>query len=297
MNIIYKTTDTLNDLSYIGSKMNYVEKSDYLGSPSCKVGHPKYKVQQLFLETVKNHRDAIIFEILEIVDGQDVKKVRERETFWQKKFDATQSPKFINGIYANATGRTCKKLFCIDIHTEEILEFNSIKECEETLSIQNVGAVVLGKRPSTSNKVCITEDEYYNNQSNIIAYVKNRYEQLLMKDRRLKTEKTILNIQTKETVQCSANKVAFLIKELGWSRKLIFVYTTYTKDKEYINLIQNSIKSFTQRNLQKLKILDELTGEIISYEELYKLYGNERIKFHIQGINKTLNGRKFKITE
>ena len=47
MNIIYKTTDTLNDLSYIGSKMNYVEKSDYLGSPSCKVGHPKYKVQQL----------------------------------------------------------------------------------------------------------------------------------------------------------------------------------------------------------------------------------------------------------
>ena len=40
MNIIYKVTDTLNNLSYIGSKMNYVEGSSYLGSPSCREGHP-----------------------------------------------------------------------------------------------------------------------------------------------------------------------------------------------------------------------------------------------------------------
>ncbi len=33
MNVIYKVTDTLNNLSYIGSKMNYVENSEYLGSP------------------------------------------------------------------------------------------------------------------------------------------------------------------------------------------------------------------------------------------------------------------------
>ena len=44
MNIIYKVTDTLNNLSYIGSKMNYVEGSSYLGSPSCREGHPKYEV-------------------------------------------------------------------------------------------------------------------------------------------------------------------------------------------------------------------------------------------------------------
>ena len=39
MNVIYKVTDTLNNLSYIGSKMNYVENSEYLGSPSCREGN------------------------------------------------------------------------------------------------------------------------------------------------------------------------------------------------------------------------------------------------------------------
>ena len=46
MNVIYKVTDTLNNLSYIGSKMNYVENSEYLGSPSCREGHPRFEVQQ-----------------------------------------------------------------------------------------------------------------------------------------------------------------------------------------------------------------------------------------------------------
>ena len=86
MNIIYKVTDTLNNLSYIGSKMNYVEGSSYLGSPSCREGHPKYEVQQVFKSTIKNHREKVILEILEIVNSEEVKTVRMRETFWQKFF-------------------------------------------------------------------------------------------------------------------------------------------------------------------------------------------------------------------
>lgn len=59
MNIIYKVTDTLNNLSYIGSKMNYVEGSSYLGSPSCREGHPKTwtnKSKTVFTRDYKNNK-------------------------------------------------------------------------------------------------------------------------------------------------------------------------------------------------------------------------------------------------
>ena len=297
MNVIYKVTDTLNNLSYIGSKMNYVENSEYLGSPSCREGHPRFEVQQLFINTVKNNKDKIVFEILEIVGSNDVKQVRLRETFWQRKFNATQSPNFINGIYANATGRSCKKIFCIDLSCETEYEFNSIKECEETLNINNVGAVVLGKRPSSSNKVCMNEEEYYANQADIIEYAKNKYKQQISKVGAHTVSKTIFHLDTGNKIQCTSREVFYKIKENNLVRKRVFIYDTLLEDTVYLYFLQTYVKEFTKNNLQKFKVLNENTNVIYSYKELCKIYSHREIKLHLQGINKTLNKEKFRIVK
>lgn len=99
MNVIYLMTDTINNLRYIGSKVNWKGIGSYFGSPSSlNEDNPKYELQLKYKETVKNSPEKIEVEILEIVEDRNDLLVREK--FWQKQYNAIQSNEFINASYA-----------------------------------------------------------------------------------------------------------------------------------------------------------------------------------------------------
>ena len=107
--------------------------------------------------------------------------------------------------------------------------------------------------------MCLSEEEYEENKLNLIEHVKTKYHNIkqIEKDNltlSLEVIKTIINIKTKETIQCNARSVFYAIREKGWKRKFTYVYDTKNEDEEYLNKVLNSIKSFTKGHLNNLQI-------------------------------------------
>jgi|SRR3972149_2244248 len=99
MNVVYLITDTVKNVRYLGSKKDWLGGMSYVGSPSIKnKSHPKYNIQQEWKLDVKERPQTFLFEVME--DVQDYLLLKERELYYQIKYDVVNSKEFINGAYA-----------------------------------------------------------------------------------------------------------------------------------------------------------------------------------------------------
>jgi len=302
MNIIYRITDTINNLKYIGSKMHYVEGGGYLGSPSCKEGHIRYEKQKLFKKTVKKNPNKVVFEILETIDGGTKKFVRERETYWQKKYNATNDDHYINGILANATGRSCKGLVTMHKETLVITKFSSISQCEEALKITNVGACLLGKRNMTKGYFVISLEDYENTSKDPFKRIVEKYRRGIevWKSKMVNNytkQIVICNIKTEEYIFSTRRKVFYDKKELNWEQKYLFLTDNLVNIVSQIKFFKDRLNSFSKLDMLKLKIqiTKNSKSSIELFEDLVKNYNLSKIKNCLTGYRKNIEGVKFKI--
>jgi len=284
--------------------MHYVSGSGYLGSPSCKEGHPQYEKQVLFKHVRDNYPEKMFFEVLEVVESNDVKEIRIRETLWQKKFNATNSDSFINGILANATGISCKKLVAVKKGSEEVLFFNSIKECKDTLGIDNVGDCILGKRASAKNYLFLSYEEYLLHSENVIDYIHLKYQKKYSEfktsiSERRKQIKTLVNLENGQTISCYARETFYQIKELGWIKKFVYVTEDLDKDLTYIQYLRDNLGEFSENILNNLTICiyDAHNIEEDSFINVANRFGYRKLKLCLAGFTKTIDGTKFKIKQ
>lgn len=101
MDIIYVITDTISGLKYLGSKKNWKGEGTYYGSPSCQKEHlKKFKLQQIWIENLKNNKDKFVFEVLESYDFIEHVDLLKIELEYQIKLDVVKSMEYINAGFA-----------------------------------------------------------------------------------------------------------------------------------------------------------------------------------------------------
>jgi len=159
INVVYLITDTVNDLRYIGSKMDYYEGL-YYGSPSAKIGNSNFVNQQLYLDTVKNYPDKIKFDILERCDDCNRKELLAKETYWQKEFNAVYGSSFINASYANAKGRPVLPITVVHKDTREVRNFDSMSSCTDVMGLNNLTKALNGKKFHTSGFMVFEQESF-----------------------------------------------------------------------------------------------------------------------------------------
>lgn len=103
MDIVYIITDNKTSRKYIGSKKKWKGPNTYFGSPGCSIEHPKYKIQQDWINDTKIRPDDFILTIIESFDEIDQNTLLEKEKYWQKSYDAVKSIEFINAGYVGTS--------------------------------------------------------------------------------------------------------------------------------------------------------------------------------------------------
>lgn len=305
MDVVYMVTDTINNLSYIGSKKHYNKESGYLGSPSCKKGHPKYEKQKQFKFTRDNYPEKINFKILESFEDLSVKMLRLKETKWQRKFNATNCENFINGIYANATGRSCRKVVVVNKESFEVIVFESITSCEESLNIKNVGTCLKGKRFSTKGYYAISEEEYNENKTDIKNYLLKKIcnlEKLSKKNKKTNPKKyyIVLNLKLKIYRILSARERHSFLRETNWKYNEIM---SFEKGEDYEQRVIAMINKYKHSSKSLLFNLDieitknnlEIKTNIKDFIEENKNFSQSEISNCLRGLKNSYKGYSFKI--
>ena len=90
MNIVYEIFDPITNKKYIGSKKSYKGKGTYLGSSTDK--------EMILIK--KERPETLILTILE--DNILEENLRDREEWWQRKFNVVPDPMYWNKRYANS---------------------------------------------------------------------------------------------------------------------------------------------------------------------------------------------------
>jgi hypothetical protein len=234
--IIYKTTNLINGISYIGRDIN--NDASYLGSGSIL----KKAIKKYGKENFKK-------EIIEICISLDELKIREE--YWIKKYDAAKSDKFYNILESSTGGDTLSNHPYIDEIKKRIsigtslAQIGRIHTDETKLKIKNSN-IGLKRNPISDEckeKISKKLKEFY----------KNNKHHLLGKTK-----------ETDTSVKSASEKKK---NQIPWNKNKLNAYSPETIKKMSDSAKNRSETSTETRN----KISESLKGRVCSEDTRKKI--------------------------